>query len=107
MKREYHPRSVLLAVALSALLNLLLALSAFAGVRKGERNLFGRIADAIAAPPGIIANALFAPKQHSVHAFAFAAVMSLICSFVFYALLIWGVLEFSAFWKAHQRQDLQ
>lgn len=97
---------VLKAVAFSALLNLCLVLSEFAAVPKGgDRSLFVRIADAIAAPPGLISQIAFAPKQHTVHAFVLAAAESLICSFVFYALVAWAVLELLRLWKMRRNQE--
>ena len=91
---------VLKAVAFSALLNLFLVLSEFAAAPKGgDRSLFVQIADAIAAPPGLVAKMAFAPKQHTVNAFVVSAAESLICSFVFYVLLAWAVLKLLHLWQ--------
>lgn len=78
---------------ISALLNFGLVLTAFVGGPQGRYPLVVRFADAVAAPPGVIANALFSPKQHTAHAFILAAVESLVCSFLFYALVAWVILS--------------
>lgn len=107
MKKRIHVRFVLQAIAISAVLNLCLVLSEFAGVQNGYRSFFVRIADAIASPPGVIANLFLAPRQHTVHAFVLAAAESLVCSFVFYVLFIWAVREILNLWivRRNQRAD--
>jgi hypothetical protein len=93
MKKVAHLRLMMYALGFSALLNLFLVLSQFAGL---ERSRFGwllRLTDAVAYPPGLIAKLLVTPKQHTVHAFAMAATESLLCSFLFYALVLWLLLE--------------
>jgi hypothetical protein len=104
MRKVSHVRFVFRAIAISALLNLCLVLSEFAGLQREKYGLFLHTTDAIAAPPGVIARVLFAPKQHTVHAFALAAAESLVCSFVFYALLIWMLFELLDVWRSHKTQ---
>jgi hypothetical protein len=95
---------VLKAVAFSSLLNLCLVLTAFCGVSGGSCSTVVRIADAIAAPPGVIAQLVLSPKQHTAHAFAVAAAESLVWSFVFYALVAWVALEFLRRWQAYRNR---
>jgi hypothetical protein len=94
MKRAAHLRLMMYASGLSALLNLCLVLSQFAGLERGKHGWLLRLTDAIAYPPGLISKFFFAPKQHTVHAFALAATESLLCSLLVYALLLWLFLEF-------------
>jgi len=94
MKRAAHLRLTLYALGLSALLNLFLVVSQFAGLERGRFGWLLRLTDAIAYPPGLVAKFLFAPKQHTVHAFALAATESLLCSLLVYTLLLWLFLEF-------------
>ena len=93
MRKATHFHLILRAFGLSALLNLCLVLSQFAGLERDRYGWLLRLTDAIAYPPGLIAKCLFAPKQHSVHAFAVSATESLLCSVLVYALLLWLVLE--------------
>jgi hypothetical protein len=55
--------------------------------------MYVKAADAIATPPAVIANRLFAPKEHSIHAFVAAALSSLLCSFLFYMIVSYGLIE--------------
>jgi hypothetical protein len=93
MKKATHLRLSMYAFGLSALLNLCLVLSQFAGLEKDRYGWLLRLTDTVAYPPGLIAKSFFAPKQHTVHAFAVAATESLLCSLLVYALLLWLVLE--------------
>jgi hypothetical protein len=104
MKTLIKSGLVLKAIAFSALLNLCLVFSAFASIPNESHNLFVKIADAIAAPPGVISELAFTPKQHTVHAFVLAAAESLVCSFVFYALVAWAVLELLRLRKIHKNR---
>jgi len=93
MKKATHLRLGIDAFGLSALINLCLVLSQFAGLERDRYGWLLRVTDAVAYPPGLIAKFLFAPKQHTVHAFAVAAMESLLCSLLVYALLLWFVLK--------------
>ena len=103
MKNTIHTRLVGYAFALSALINLCLVLSEFAGLESDRHAWLVRVANAIAAPPGVLAKALFEPRQHTVHAFALAAAESLLCSFVFYLFFIWLVFELVIVWKGRRK----
>ena len=67
----------------SGIVNLFLISSAFVA----RSSVYGTVADAIAGPPGLISNRLFAPKEHSAHAFVAGALGSLLFSFLFYAVI--------------------
>jgi hypothetical protein len=103
MKKTIHTRLIGYALALSALINLSLVLSQFAGLERDKYAWFVRVADAIAAPPGVIAKAFFEPRQHTVHAFALAAAESLLCSFVFYSFFLWLIFELLAAWRVSSK----
>jgi hypothetical protein len=95
MPTNLGPQSRLLlkALALSVALNVvMIVLSALGGV-PGGGSLVQRIADALAAPPGAIAQRVFAPKEHSAGAFAAAAAESLAWSIFFYGIVAWVILE--------------
>jgi hypothetical protein len=86
-------RLILKALMISVALNcVLLVMSVFGGSPEGG-SLVARIADAIAAPPGAIAQRVFAPKKHSVGAFVAAATESLAWSIIFYAIVALLILE--------------
>lgn len=106
MGKVIHVRFMFRAIFLSAILNLCLVLSGFAGVEKSRSPILLRATNAIAAPPGVIARALFAPKQHTVQAFALAAAESLVCSFVLYALFFWTLFELSNVLRRYSGQRL-
>ncbi|HWG20673.1 MAG TPA: hypothetical protein VG225_09085 [Terracidiphilus sp.] len=73
------------SVASSAVINAFMISAAVVG----PNTLYRKVADAIAAPPGIVANRFFAPREHSVSAFLGAALLSLAFSFVFYGAVSW------------------
>jgi hypothetical protein len=81
------------SVASSALVNAFLISSAFASGAGGKKSLYVRLADLISAPPGYIANQMFAPSEHTASAFATAATASLVCSFFFYGVVSWLILR--------------
>jgi hypothetical protein len=92
-------RRILTASMISVALNgVLIVLSLLA---LGEnRSVAGRIADAIAAPPGKVAEQIFAPavqifapKDHSIGTFLLGAAASLLWSIVFYAMIAMLALE--------------
>src|SRR5580692_1946563 len=91
--RPSNIRLVVWSVATSALVNAFLVSSAFAGSAGGNKSVYVRVADLVAAPPGYIANQMFAPKQHTASAFALAAIGSLACSFLFYSVVSWLILR--------------
>lgn len=62
----------------------LITISLLGGSQNGG-SIVLRIADTIAAPPGVQAERVFAPSEHSVGAFAVAAAASLMWSLFFYA----------------------
>jgi hypothetical protein len=86
-------RLVLTAFMASVALNsAMILMSVLAGV-PGVGAFLVRIADALAAPPGLIAKRVFQPHEHSVWAFVAATAQSLIFSILFYgiaALLVNG-----------------
>jgi len=79
-------RLLLKATVFSLVLNLGLVLSAIVPS-------LARVADIVAAPPGIIIKLLISPPAHSPSAFIVAAAESLACSIVFYLLIAWVVLK--------------
>jgi hypothetical protein len=81
------------ALVLSGLLNTLMVALPALVVGQKSKMIFGSISDAIAAPTGIITGTAFAPKQHTSAAFVFAALESLVFSFLFYLAVLWLVLE--------------
>jgi uncharacterized membrane protein YdbT with pleckstrin-like domain len=93
MMKPSNTHVMLWSIAGSGLVNAFLFSSAFAGSAGGKKSLFVRLADMVAAPPGFIATQMFAPKEHTSSAFAAAAVASLICSFLFYAIVFWLILH--------------
>jgi hypothetical protein len=92
------------AIAISLILNFGLALSSLF-YNGQEPSVLSRVADAVAAPPGVVANWIFAPKQHSYPAFLKAMVGALLCSVVFYAVVAWGVLRFISYLRSKATQD--
>jgi hypothetical protein len=92
-------RLIFKAIAISLILNCGLALSAF--LYNAQRpSVLSRVADALAAPPGVIANWIFAPKQHSYPALVTAMLGALLCSIVFYTAVTWGVLKLIAYLRS-------
>jgi hypothetical protein len=65
----------------------------FMSLLGGPESLLVRIADAIAAPPGVIAKWVFQPREHSVGAFVAAAAESLGFSVLFYAIAVLLILK--------------
>jgi len=93
MQRIPQRRLVLVALIVSIALNgAMILMSVLAGVPAVGVFLV-RIADAIAATPGLIAKLAFQPHEHSVGAFVAAAAESLIFSVFFYAIAALLVLE--------------
>ena len=91
MGLKFRGRLLFKAFIISLILNSGLAFLAFYDNAQ-KPSVLTRIADAVAAPPGVIANFIFAPKQHSYPAFVKAVVGALLCSVVFYAVVTWAVL---------------
>ena|SRR5215469_4699067 len=90
MSKPSRVRVLQWSAAASALINLFLVSSAFVG---GAKSNYLKLANTIAAPPGLIASRFLAPKEHSAGAFVDAAVGSLICSFLFYAVVCWLLIQ--------------
>jgi len=65
----------------------------FSAAAFGPNTLYRRIADTVAAPPGVVANRFFEPREHSAGAFIIAALLSLAFSFVFYGVVSWIVVQ--------------
>lgn len=95
MPTKLGPQSRLLlkALTLSLAVNGLMVVMSALGGGQGSRSFILRIADAIAAPPSAIAQHVFAPKEHSVGAFAAAAAEFLMWSIAFYAIIAAAILE--------------
>jgi hypothetical protein len=86
-------RLALKALAASVVVNGVMMVMSVLGGSRGSGSLALRISDTIAAPPGAIAQRIFAPKEHSVGAFVAAATESLVLSIVFYLIVAWVILE--------------
>jgi len=69
------------------------------------KSMYVKAADAIATPPGVIANRFFAPKEHSTHAFVAAALSSLVCSFLFYMIVFYALIESILWLKSWPRDE--
>jgi len=80
------------AVGASLLINLAMFLMAIPGSRTQLGQIFVKISDAIAVPPGLFVD-VFAPKQHIASAFALAMLESLLFSLLFYAAASWLILK--------------
>jgi hypothetical protein len=88
---QVSKNNALRGLVISLILNSFIALSAlFAGLQ--ELSPLTKVADYLAAPPGIIAERMFAPTQHTLNSFVFAMVLSLIFSILFYAAICWAIL---------------
>jgi hypothetical protein len=74
------------SLLISTLINVFLVSSAFVG---GRGSIYVKTANAIAAPPGVIANRFLAPREHSADAFVYSALLSLAFSFLFYGVVFW------------------
>jgi hypothetical protein len=74
------------SIVISTAINVFLLSSAFVG---GRDSICVKTANAIAAPPGVIANRFLAPEGHSVGAFVYPALLSLAFSFLFYGIVSW------------------
>jgi hypothetical protein len=105
MSLKLRDRPILKATGISLILNCGLALSAFLYDAHKPPSVLLRIADAFAAPPGVIAAWIFAPKQHSYRAFVNAAAGALFCSVLFYAVIAWGFIKLIAFLRSDTAQD--
>ena len=88
MMRVSHLRMIRKALAFSAALNFGLILTSLPVFPKPIL----KIADTIAAPPGLIVDWAVHPKQHTSGAFLAAAVESLTISVIFYAVAFWCLL---------------
>lgn len=86
MTANLQGRLVRQALMISIALNGVVVLISLFGGSPERGSWVVRVADAIAAPPGVIAKWAFQPKEHAVWAFIAAAAESLVCSVVFYAL---------------------
>ncbi len=101
MSLKLRDRMIFKAIGISVLLNCGMALSAsLYDTRKPPLVLLRRIADALAAPPGLIINMFGAPKQHSYHAFMNAIAGALLCSIAFYAVVAWCVMKLIAYLRS-------
>lgn len=92
MNTKAHSGRILKGVGISIAVNGLLVVSAFTPAS----SLFTKVANAIAAAPGLIALRMFSPGQHTTLAFIGSAIASLLLSLVFYALLAWAMFEIFA-----------
>jgi len=93
MNRPSNVRILFWSIATSGLVNAFLLSSAFASGAGGKKPLYVRLADLVAAPPGYIAIHVFSPREHTSSAFISAAIASLVCSILFYAVASWVVLR--------------
>jgi len=93
MKRLSNLRVFFWSIAISGILNGFLLSSAFIDSAGGKKSLYVRLADLVAAPPGYIANQMFAPKEHTAGAFIAAAIASLVFSIFFYTVVSWMILR--------------
>jgi hypothetical protein len=103
-KTNERKRHVVHAVAASLFINIVMIILPIAGVGPRTSLIFIKISDAIAAPPGIFVN-IFAPKEHSVSAFALAASESLVISILFYFAILWLILECVAQITSHYNMN--
>jgi hypothetical protein len=92
--RESPQRRLLLQAAIASLvLNLAIILMSFLGGSPEGGSVVVRIADAIAAPPGVVAEWAFRPHGHTPGALLAGAAECLACSIAFYAVLALVFLE--------------
>ena len=91
-------RQIMSALLISMIINLGMILLSFSdGLPGGQVGVW--ISDALAAPAGVVADRVFAPKEHTVTAFIGAAAASLAFSICFYtvvALLLLKVISHRA-----------
>jgi hypothetical protein len=88
------------ASIISVVINVALVSMSFIGSSLGSGSWISRVADAIAAPPGVIAERAFEPRDHSTGALVAAAAESLACSIAFYGIVALVVLEAVHFGRA-------
>jgi hypothetical protein len=81
------------AVLISLALNAGMVVAALLGSLFGERSLLTRVSDLVAAPPGLIAERAFQPRDHSAGALIVSMSASLTFSIVFYAVIVLAILE--------------
>ena len=93
MKRSAHLRLASKALVTSIVVNCGMILASFAGDPTKDRSLLVRVADAIAWPPGVFIDRLFAPRQHTLGAFLGAITESLAFSVLFYSVVVLAILE--------------
>jgi hypothetical protein len=104
MSPKLRDSALFKSIGISLLLNCGLALSAFlSDARWPPLVLLRRVADAVAAPPGLIIGT-FGPKQHTQSAFLWAVAEALLCSIAFYAIIFFGVLRLVAYWRSGAAQ---
>jgi hypothetical protein len=95
-----HGRLIAWSLAISTVINAFLLSSAFVG---GRDSNYVKTANAIAAPPSVIANRFLAPKEHSAGAFVYSALFALAFSFLFYAIVSWLFVQAIARLKSWHR----
>lgn len=94
-------RVIFRAIGISLIINCGLALSAFLNdTRKPSLVLLRRIAEAIAAPLGVIINTFGAPHQHTFIGFMYGMAGALLFSIVFYAVVAWCVMQLVAYLRS-------
>jgi hypothetical protein len=104
MTASLQRRILLKAVIISVILNCGMVLMSLPGHSPTGTSAMVRIADAIAAPPGLIAERIFAPREHSVGAFIAAAAESLAFSVIFYAVVALVILGAASWIQLGRRE---
>jgi hypothetical protein len=91
MKEMTHRTRLAFAFGISTALNLGLLLSAALYDPRKPPSVLSRAADVLTTPPGIIVGWLFTPTHTGR-----VMVEAVFCSLVFYAIVVWAILELVA-----------
>ena len=107
MAESAKARTLKMALTGAALVNAFMISSAWFARPDGPQPIYVRIADAFAAPPGYVAMKLNHPSQHTVSAYITALVLSLACSFLFYAAVCWILIRAVMMLRSRRMQQSQ